>query len=145
MEIAAELFDEPDRLVIVGIAGSGMVIAEKIRVQLSQLTDIDIQVVSCKLNKKKPEEIAYSDDINFNGKNVLVVDDVTNSGRTLLYSIKPLLQFQPKRIQTLSLVERMHKSFPVKIDYIGLSVATTLKEHITVEVENGEVIGAYIQ
>ena len=82
--------------------------------------------------------------MDFNGKNILLADDVTSSGRTLLYAQKPLLNFHPKRIQTMSLVERMHKNFPVKIDYIGLSIATTLQDHIQVEVENGEVMGAYI-
>jgi pyrimidine operon attenuation protein/uracil phosphoribosyltransferase len=61
-----------------------------------------------------------------------------------LYALKPLLNFYPRRIQTMSLVERMHKSFPVKIDYIGLSIASTLQDHIQVEVEDGEVAGAYI-
>jgi pyrimidine operon attenuation protein/uracil phosphoribosyltransferase len=51
----------------------------------------------------------------------------------------------PLSIQTLVLVERMHNQFPVKADYVGLSVATTLQEHIQVEVENGEVIGAYME
>jgi pyrimidine operon attenuation protein/uracil phosphoribosyltransferase len=88
--------------------------------------------------------VTYSEDIDFNNKIVLLVDDVTNSGRTLLYALKPLLNYYPKRIQTMSLVERMHKSFPLNIDYIGLSIATTLQEHIQVEVEDGNVSGAYI-
>ena len=105
---------------------------------------VEIDIVACTLNKKEPDEITYSKSLDFNGKNILLVDDVTNSGRTLLYALKPLLSTFPKRIQTLSLVERMHKSFPVNIDYIGLSIATTLQEHIQVEVENSEVICAYI-
>jgi pyrimidine operon attenuation protein/uracil phosphoribosyltransferase len=144
LEIAAQLYGENDPLVIIGIAGSGMVIAEKLLALLQPLLQIPIQIISCQLNKKKPEEITYSGEADFNNKNVLLVDDVTNSGRTLLYALKPLLQFYPRSIQTMSLVERMHKSFPVKIDYIGLSIATTLQDHIQVEVENGEVIGAYI-
>jgi pyrimidine operon attenuation protein/uracil phosphoribosyltransferase len=144
LEIAAQLYGENDPLVIIGIAGSGMVIAEKLLALLQPLLQIPIQIISCQLNKKKPEEITYSGEADFNNKNVLMVDDVTNSGRTLLYALKPLLQFYPRSIQTMSLVERMHKSFPVKIDYIGLSIATTLQDHIQVEVENGEVIGAYI-
>ncbi|MFX8624421.1 phosphoribosyltransferase family protein, partial [Acinetobacter baumannii] len=81
---------------------------------------------------------------DFNDKNVLIVDDVANSGKTLLYALKPLLSFHPKRIQTLVLVERMHKLFPVKPDYVGLSVATTLQDMIIVEVANNEINGAYI-
>ncbi len=85
-----------------------------------------------------------SEKINLDGLHVVVIDDVTNSGRTLLYALKPLLEFHPKSIQTLVMVERMHKLFPVNPDYVGLSVATTLQEHIQVEVEGDVVTGAYI-
>jgi pyrimidine operon attenuation protein/uracil phosphoribosyltransferase len=144
LEIAGQLHGETEQLIIIGIAGSGMVIAEKIHALLQPLMSVDIDIVACTLNKKQPDEITYNKALNFNGKNILLVDDVTNSGRTLLYALKPLLNTFPKRIQTLSLVERMHKSFPVNIDYIGLSIATTLQEHIQVEVKNGEVTSAYI-
>lgn len=144
LEIAGQLHGETEQLIIIGIAGSGMVIAEKIHTLLQPLLRVEIDIISCTLNKKQPDEITYSKSLDFNGKNILLVDDVTNSGRTLLYALKPLLNTFPKRIQTLSLVERMHKSFPVNIDYIGLSIATTLQDHIQVEVEDGEVTRAYI-
>lgn len=144
LEIAEQLQNEADPLIIIGIAGSGMVIAQKIYALLKPLLSIPIHIISCTLNKKHPDAIAYSEKFDFNNKNILLTDDVTNSGRTLLYALKPLLNYYPRRIQTLSLVERMHKSFPVKIDYIGLSIATTLQDHIQVEVEDGEVAGAYI-
>jgi pyrimidine operon attenuation protein/uracil phosphoribosyltransferase len=144
LEITAQLFSESDPLVIIGIAGSGMVIAEKLYHLLKPLLQVPIQVITCTIDKKNADFISYSEKVDFNNKNVLLVDDVTNSGRTLLYAIKPLLDYHPTSIRTMSLVERMHKSFPVKIDYIGLSIATTLQDHIQVEVENGEVVGGYI-
>jgi pyrimidine operon attenuation protein/uracil phosphoribosyltransferase len=144
LEIAGQLHGETEQLIIIGVTGSGMVIAEKIYALLQPLLTVEIDIISCTLNKKQPDEITYSKSLDFNGKNILLVDDVTNSGRTLLYALKPLLNTFPKRIQTLSLVERMHKSFPVNIDYIGLSIATTLQDHIQVEVENGEVTRVYI-
>jgi len=144
LEITGQLYNETAPLIIIGIIGGGMAIAKKISQQLQQLMDLPIQLISCELNKKDPKVITYSEQVDFTDKNVLLVDDVTNSGRTLLYALKPLLNFYPKRIQTMSLVERMHKNFPVKIDYIGLSIATTLQDHIVVEVENEEVVGAYI-
>ena len=144
LEIAEQLFNENDPLIIIGIEGSGMVIAEKLFILLKPLLQIPIQLITCRIDKRNIDIISYSTEIDFNNQNVLIADDVTNTGRTLLYALKPLLQFKPKRIQTMSLVERMHKSFPVKIDYIGLSIATTLQDHIQVEVEGGEVMGAYI-
>jgi pyrimidine operon attenuation protein/uracil phosphoribosyltransferase len=145
LEVAEQLTGDTDPVVLIGIKDSGVVIAEKI-FQLLQplLQNTVLKVISCTINKKLPGEVVLSETMDFNGVNVIVVDDVTNSGRTLLYAIKPLFEFQPKRIQTLSLVERMHKSFPVKTDYVGVSIATTLQNHIQVEVEGGEVIGAYL-
>ena len=96
------------------------------------------------MDKGAPKEVTVSDAIDFTGLHVVIADDVTNSGRTLLFALKPLLNFHPKTIQTLVLVERMHKMFPVKPDYVGLSVSTTLQDHIQVEVKEGEVEGAYI-
>lgn len=145
LEIAGELYDESEPLIIVGVNGSGMVVANKICHLLQPLLTVRVDLITCIINKRSPEKVEYSKKIDFNGANVLLVDDVTNSGRTLLYALKPLLQYFPKRIQTLALVERMHKSFPVKIDYIGLSVATTLHDHIAVEVEGEEVTGAYLE
>lgn len=145
LEVAEQLSGDAGAVVLIGIRESGMVIAEKIQ-QLLQpmLSGSPIKVISCTINKKLPDVVTLSETMDFNGMNVIVVDDVTNSGRTLLYALKPLLAFLPKRIQTLSLVERMHKNFPIKTDYVGMSVATTLHDHIQVEVENGEVIGAYL-
>lgn len=145
LEVAEQLNNDDNPVVLIGIKESGMVIAEKIH-QLLQplLSDISVKVIGCTINKRSPKEVVLSENLDFTGMNIILVDDVTNSGRTLLYALKPLLDYHPKRIQTLSLVERMHKSFPVKMDYVGLSIATTLQDHIQVEVENGEVIGAYL-
>ncbi len=145
LEIAGELHDEKEPLIIIGINGSGMVVAENIYRLLQPYLTMPTEIITCIINKREPGIVAYSNPIDFTGKNVLLVDDVTNSGRTLLYALKPLLEFFPKRIQTLALVERMHKSFPVKIDYIGSSIATTLHDHIVVEVAGNEVMSAYLQ
>jgi pyrimidine operon attenuation protein/uracil phosphoribosyltransferase len=76
---------------------------------------------------------------------IIIIDDVSNSGKTLSYALKPFLEFHPKKIRTLVLVERSHTSFPVRPDYVGLSVATTIQEHIFVEVKGEELIGAYME
>jgi pyrimidine operon attenuation protein/uracil phosphoribosyltransferase len=85
-----------------------------------------------------------SEKIAIDGKNIVIIDDVSNSGRTLVYALKPLLEAHPKTIQSMVLVERMHQLFPVKPDYIGLSLATTKENHIQVEVKDGEIMGAYV-
>jgi pyrimidine operon attenuation protein/uracil phosphoribosyltransferase len=97
------------------------------------------------MDKSRPNQVELSADGDLTGLHLLLVDDVTNSGKTLLYALKPLLNQYPASIRTLVLVERMHKQFPVKADFVGLSVATTLQEHIQVEVAEGAVTGAYLQ
>ena len=112
---------------------------------LTPLLTVPIKIISVILNKNTPKEIFLSEPtIDFTNKNIIVMDDVVNSGKTLLYALRPLLYFQPKRIQTLVLVERMHKLFPVKSDYIGQTIATTPDDNIMVESKDGEIVGAYI-
>jgi pyrimidine operon attenuation protein/uracil phosphoribosyltransferase len=75
----------------------------------------------------------------------LLVDDVANSGKTLLYAMKPLLEFSLKKILVAVLVDRKHKSFPISPDIVGHSIATTLQEQIIVESNGTKITGAYLQ
>ncbi len=144
LEVAEQLQGDEAELIIIGISNSGMVIAKKIAELVKQYIP-QVKIIAATLNKTNPSDVTLSESIDANHKNILICDDVVNSGKTLLYVLKPLLNSHPKRIQTLVLVERMHKLFPVKPDYVGLSIATTLQDNIVVEIEDDEVVGAYIQ
>lgn len=144
LELAEQLNGDTSTVVLLGIKNSGMVIADKVAGYLKNYISNPIKTASVALDKISPKDVSISESLDFTGLHVIITDDVTNSGRTLLYALKPLLDFHPKTIQTLVLVERMHKIFPVKPDYVGLSVSTTLQDHIQVEVKDGEVEGAYI-
>jgi pyrimidine operon attenuation protein/uracil phosphoribosyltransferase len=144
LELAEHLIGDEAQVILIGIRNSGTVIAEKIAALLKNDVPNRIKVISVIMDKTHPVAVELSEKIDLNNLHVVIADDVTNSGKTLLYALKPLLNFHPKSIQTLVLVERMHKLFPVKPDYVGLSVATTLQEHIQVEVESGEIVGAYV-
>ena len=144
LQVTEQNYDEP-QLVLIGIKENGIIIARKISVYLAEIYKGEILVVELSLNKKKPtDEIKLQPPTDFNGKAVLLIDDVANSGSTMLYALKPLLDACPKKIQTLALVERTHKSFPVTVDYVGLSISTTLDEHIFVEVDGEEIKGAWM-
>jgi pyrimidine operon attenuation protein/uracil phosphoribosyltransferase len=132
------------QLVLIGIKNNGSVIAEKICEYIKEVFTGNVLVLELSMDKKHPTTIRVNKDMDFTGKTIILIDDVANSGRTMLYALKPLLDQHPKKIQTLALVERTHKSFPVDVDYVGLSVSTTTDEHIEVEVENGEVLGAWL-
>lgn len=145
LELAEKLSGDTAPLVIMGIRKNGEIIAAQIAGYLAQYIPNPITPVWLQMDKAHPDTVELGADIDYTGKHILLTDDVTNSGRTLLYALKPLMHSYPLSIQTLVLVERMHKQFPVKADYVGLSVATTLQEHIQVEVENGEILGAYME
>jgi len=145
LEVAEQLSGDDAPLILIGIRKSGSVIAEKIGALLKPYVQVPIQIISASFDKHVPKEITLTEEPDFTDKNILLIDDVTNSGKTLLYAIKPLLNFYPRRIQTLVLIERMHKLFPIKPDYVGLSVATTMQDHIHVQVSNNEVIGAFVE
>jgi len=132
-------------LVLAGIRESGTVMARNIQKLLAEISDIKTDLYVVTLDKHLPSTVTLSKEGNFNDKIIIVIDDVAMSGKTLLYAMQPFLAFHPKKIQTLVLVERSHKAFPVKPDYVGLSIATTLQEHIYVETEGAVIKGAYLE
>lgn len=134
-----------EELIIIGIKENGIFIAQKIAAYLIAVFPGKINTISLSINKKDPGQVTLSDETALRGKAVLLADDVANSGRTMLYALRPLLDMYPAQIETLALVERTHKLFPVALNYIGLSVATSTEENIVVTTENGEITGAEIR
>jgi len=143
-EILENNIDETE-IILAGIRESGSVVAKVIQKMLGEISAIKTELITITLDKNEPTSVSLSKTFDFNGKVIIVIDDVSNSGKTLLYALKPFIISHPKKIQTLVLVERTHTSFPVRPDYVGLSIATTLQEHIFVEVKGEEVTGAYLQ
>lgn len=129
---------------LLGIQGSGLVVAKSLARRLKKISPLKVAVVSLKLNKRKPltEDITVGEDLN--GKSLVLVDDVANSGKTLLYALTPVLKSEPKKIMIAVLVDRKHKSYPITPDIVGHSVATTLQEHIEVETEGDSITAAYL-
>ena len=102
---------------------------------------IETEIVSLEINKKKPEnsEIKLSKEIDSKNTSIIIVDDVIKSGKTLFYSLKPFYDMGINEIQTLILVQRKHKRFPIIADFVGMSLNTTLKERIEVKVKGKKV------
>ena len=140
-EIAEQNINEK-QVFLAGIRNSGVIIARILNGYLKEVYKGKIVIIEIAIDKKNPKNLSLSKEINFDGQNIIVIDDVTNSGRTLLYAIKPFLDFYPKKIQTLVLVERSYKEFPVSPDYVGLSISTALTERIIVETTKDEIDGA---
>lgn len=140
----AENNEGESSIIVAGIAGNGAVVAQNLVQQLHQIMQVPVALLTIHLNKKSPREVSVHPHTDFNDSNIVVVDDVANTGRTMLYALKPFLEYYPRRIQTLVLVERSHKLFSIQPDYVGLSITTTLQEHITVEAEGGAITGAWL-
>ena len=143
LEVIENNIDEKE-LIFVGIANSGVVLANHIKKIIEKETEIKVQLLTLTLNKRKPGKIELDKSINFDDKVILLIDDVANSGKTMMYALKPFLEHHPKKIQTLVLVERSHTQFPISADYKGVQLATTLQEHIYVEVDGAKITGAYL-
>ena len=143
-EIAEQNVDGNNELILAGIKDNGVVLAKIIAGYLKEIYKGSVRFIEIELDKRHPKDIRLSEQLPFDDAVIILVDDVTNSGKTLLYALKPFLAFHPKKIQTLTLIERSHKVYPVKSDYVGVSLATTIQEHIFVEVEGEKVTGAYL-
>lgn|SRR5690606_19016928 len=146
IQILENNFQEKE-LILAGINNNGMVFAQLLCDHLSSITPIKLRLSRIRLNPANPLDSEVEIDIPVNdlkNKAVIIVDDVANTGRTLFYATKPIMQTLPKRVEIAVLVERHHKAFPVQVDYVGLSLATTLKEDIDVQLKTGEEWCVYL-
>lgn len=146
IEILENNYDEPE-IILIGINNRGLQIATLIMEELKQLTASAITLTRIRLSPAAPlqSEIVLEMPVQeLHQKTIIMVDDVANTGRTMFYACKPLMEILPKKLETAVLVDRQHKSFPVKVDYVGLSLATTLKENIDVQILAGREITVHL-
>jgi len=134
-EILENTFEEPV-LFIGGICGNGFQMANALASILRANSVQTIHVFEIIVNKeepwKDPIELSIPDTDLKNGY-ILLVDDVLNSGKTMQYSLIKFLERATKSIKTVALVDRTHRRYPIKADFVGLSLSTTLKERVEVE------------
>lgn len=145
-EIVEDHFDE-EEIYLVGILTGGYQFAALLKAAIQVVKPIQVTLASLKINKATPlrAKIILSENIaDFDGKAVILVDDVVNSGRTIFYSFKDFMEITPKTLKVAALVDRKYKKFPVHCDYVGTSLNTTIKEHIEVVFENDDVEAVYL-
>jgi pyrimidine operon attenuation protein / uracil phosphoribosyltransferase len=142
-----EHFHREEEIVLAGIADNGFIIAGRIETALREISPLNIRTLKITINKKNPLSSGPVTEITeeqIKDKTVIVVDDVLDSGRTLIYGAKYFLDYSVRQLKTAVLVDRSHRIFPVKADYVGLSLATTLKEQIRVELTDNGKDAAYL-
>lgn len=139
-QIYEDNFNEAE-LYIAGIARSGFVFAQRLQQALNTICPLKTILIEVTLDKENPVDHTLNPAVSkneLNNKVVIVADDVLNSGKTLIYSLRPFLDADIKKIRTALLVNRDHKRYPVEADYVGITVSTTLQEHITVDLTPGQ-------
>jgi len=132
-------------VILAGIVGNGFVFAEKLVEVLQEISTLKVTICEVVIDKKNPlKSITTSLKVeDYQNKSLVLVDDVLSSGTTLIYGIKHFLEVPLKKFKTAVLVNRNHKKYPVKADFKGISLSTSIKEHIQVEFSEKEAI-AYL-
>jgi pyrimidine operon attenuation protein/uracil phosphoribosyltransferase len=146
IEILEHNHDETE-LILAGINNRGMAFAKLLEAELKSFSKLPISLTQIRVSPADPlsTEVTIGMPIEaLRGKVVIIVDDVANTGRTIFYACKPLLETLPKKVEVAVIVDRSHKSFPVKVDYFGISLATTLLENIDVQVGDDQQLGAFL-
>jgi len=136
-----------NEVVLLGIADGGFILAEKLKSIIHKYdANKKIELASLYINKQNPlsEEIQLTMVENLQDKVIVVVDDVANTGKTMFYAFKKLVNFNIKQIITCVLIDRTHKKFPIQSDIVGLQMATTFNEHIIVKFIENEIENAYL-
>jgi pyrimidine operon attenuation protein/uracil phosphoribosyltransferase len=135
-----ETFVDEDEVVIAGIASNGSLFAQKIATALGNISTLKVSLCEVRVDKQNPQlpiqtSLAASE---YSNKGLVLVDDVLNSGTTLIYAVRHFLDVPLKKFKTAVLVDRNHKKYPVKADFKGISLSTSLLEHVQVVFdENG--------
>ncbi len=139
-----ETFPDETEVVIAGIASNGYVFAQLLATELEKISDIKVTLCEVIINKQQPLEPIRTSlpAADYTNKSLVLVDDVLNSGTTLIYGVKHFLNVPLKKFKTAVLVDRNHKQYPVKADFKGLSLSTSMQEHIIVELQGNEIYAA---
>ena len=133
-------------IIVVGISERGLILAKELADHIHKISNIKTNISHLELDKDNP----YNKEVSFNlkekdytNKVVILVDDVLNSGKTLMFATKHFLTTRLISLSVLVLVDRNHNRYPIKADYVGLSLATTLQEYINVELKGADK-GVYL-
>ena len=137
-QVLENCFEEPI-VYIGGICGNGIILAKEIQKIITANSDQKIIVFEITVDKEEPWESPITlsiDEKELKNAYIILVDDVLNSGKTMQYSLMKFLERPTKSIKTVALVDRTHRRYPIKADFVGLSLSTTLKERVDVELNN---------
>lgn len=139
-QLLENCFEEPV-IHIGGICGNGIILAEELAKIIRSNSYQKVVVFEITVNKDEPwkDPISLSiDEQELKNAYIILVDDVLNSGKTMQYALMKFLERPTKAIKTVALVDRTHRRYPIKADFVGLSLSTTLKERVEVTLSDSD-------
>ena len=144
LQILEDNIDE-EGIVIFGISDNGLVIAKKLINHLSKISSIKSNLIKVIIDKDNPiDSIKYDSKFDINSSSVLIIDDVSQSGKTLQSVISNLLIYKPNKIKTAVIVNRDQTLYPVKVDYIGISLSTSVNNHVSFISDKNNELWVYL-
>jgi pyrimidine operon attenuation protein/uracil phosphoribosyltransferase len=134
-----ETFVDEKEIVIAGIAKNGFIFAQKLANDLEKIAEFKVTLCEVHANKHNPFKPITTSlaKTSYENKGLILVDDVLNSGTTLVYGVKHFLDVPLTKFKTAVLVDRNHKKYPVKVDFKGISLSTSFQEHVQIVFEEG--------
>ena len=132
---------EEKEVVLAGIEQNGFLLAKELNKMITEFSNLNIKLCSLKIDKKNPlNNISTSlNSYEYKDKSIVVVDDVLNSGSTLMYAVKHFLDTELRQLKTAVLVDRNHKKFPIKADFKGVSLSTSIQNHVKVQFDKNSI------
>ena len=141
-QIIENYYDEKE-VILVGLSKRGFLFADFIFKKLKEINSkIDFKLLELNINKHNPNQsnISIEPVIDLKNKKIILIDDVLNSGRTLMHAAAHLLNQNISKMNTIVLVDRRHRSYPIKADWVGITLSTTLQEHIRVNFKKDNIL-----
>ncbi len=138
---------EEEELILAGINNNGYAFAALLQQHLQTLSSIRFTLTRIRLNPAQPLGTPVTTEIpvqQMTNKVVIIFDDVANTGRTIFYACKPLMEVLTKKLEVAVLVDRKHKNYPIRVDYVGISLNTTLMEDIDVQIRDVKEWAVYL-
>ncbi|NOY77755.1 MAG: bifunctional pyr operon transcriptional regulator/uracil phosphoribosyltransferase PyrR [Calditrichaeota bacterium] len=132
-----------ENLVLVGIRTRGVPLAKRLGEKIREIEgrDVPVGILDVSLYRddfkyKQPEVRVTDIPFSIDDKNIVLVDDVLYTGRTVRSALNALMDYgRPARIQLAVLVDRGHRELPIKADFVGKNIPTSIGEEVRVRVQ----------